>query len=152
MCITERRITMTVCEKVAYIKGLCEGLDIDETKAEGKVLLKIIDLLEDMANDLEDVAAQVEETYEYCEELDEDLGLVEADLYDEDDCDCDCDCCDCDDDDCFEIECPACGRNVLIDADTDPSEVVCPACGEEFDCTCDCCCEEDCEDCPCDEE
>ncbi len=139
---------MTVCEKVAYIKGLCEGLNLDESKAEGKVLVKIIDLLEDMANDLEDVAAQVEETYEYCDELDEDLGLVEADLYGDD-----CDCCDCDDeDDCFEVECPSCGRYVCIDADTDPSDVVCPACGESFDCTCDCCDEEDCEGCPCDEE
>ncbi len=136
---------MTVCEKVAYLKGLCEGLDIDESKAEGKVLVKIIDLLEDMANDLEAVAAEAEEAYEYCEELDEDLGYIEADFYGED-CDCDCDF----DDDCFEVECPACGRNVCIDEDTDPADVVCPACGESFDCTCDCCDEEDCDCCSCD--
>ena len=143
---------MTVVEKVAYIKGLCEGLALDEKNAEAKVLLKIVDLLDDMANDLEDVAALVEDVHDYCEELDEDLGYVEADLYeDEDECDC-CDC-DCDDlDDEFEVECPACGELLLIEAEDDPSAIVCPECGETFDCTCDCCDEEDCDCCHCDEQ
>ncbi|MEE1356306.1 MAG: hypothetical protein UHG68_01945 [Clostridia bacterium] len=139
---------MTVIEKVAYIKGLCDGLKLDETSAEGKVLVKIVDLLEDMANDLEDVACQVEDVHEYCEELDEDLGLVESDLYEDDDCDC----CDCDDDEGFEVECPSCGEYVYIDPDMDPSEIKCPECGETFDCTCDCCDEEDCDCCDCDAE
>ena len=134
---------MTVVEKVAYIKGLCEGLALDEKNAEAKVLLKIVDLLDDMANDLEDVACQVQDTYEYCEELDEDLGLVEADLYEDDDCDC----CDCDEDDCFDVECPACGELVCIEEDDDPSDIECPYCGESFDCTCDCCDLEDCDEC-----
>ena len=144
---------MTVIEKVAYIKGLCEGLALDESNAEAKVLLKIVDLLEDMANDLEDVACQAEDAYEYCEELDEDLGYVEADLYDDgddDDDDCDCDCCD--DDDCFEVECPSCGAYVYIDVDDDPSDIKCPECGESFDCTCDCCDADDCDCCDCDED
>lgn len=138
---------MTVIEKVAYLKGLCDGLDLDQNTAEGKVLVKIVDILEDMANDLEDVACQVEDTYEYCEELDEDLGLVEADLYEDDDCDC----CDCDDEG-FEVECPACGEYVYIDPDMDPSEIECPECGEIFDCTCDCCDADDCDCCDCEDK
>ena len=142
---------MTVIEKVAYIKGLCEGLALDETKPEAKVLAKIIDVLEDMANDIEDVAALAEDAYTFCEELDEDLGYVEADIYgDEDECDCDCDC-DCDDDE-FEVECPSCGELLLIEADDDPSAIVCPECNATFDCTCDCCDEDDCDCCHCDAE
>ena len=144
---------MTVVEKVAYIKGLCEGLALDESNAQAKVLLKIVDLLDDMANDLEDVALQVADVHDYCEELDEDLGYVEADLYEEDG---ECDCCDCDDydfdDDEFEVECPGCGELILIEPEDDPSAIVCPECGETFDCTCDCCDEEDCDCCHCDEE
>ena len=139
---------MTVIEKVAYLKGLCEGLSLGENTPEGKVLLKIVDILDDMANDIEDVACQVEDAIEYCEELDEDLGLVEADLYENED---ECGCCDCDDDE-FEVECPSCGELVLIEAEDDPSAIVCPECGETFDCTCDCCDAEDCEGCTCDEE
>ena len=81
------------------------------------------------------------------EEIDEDLGVVEEDVYcddDGDDCDC-CDCCDCEDDDCdccdcdcdcdcecFEIECPACGETVCFDSTIDPEDLACPACGAKI--------------------
>ena len=37
-------------EKVAYLKGLSDGLDIEESTKEGKLLISIIDVLEDFAN------------------------------------------------------------------------------------------------------
>ena len=37
-------------EKVAYLKGLADGLDIDETTKEGRLLISIIDILEDFAD------------------------------------------------------------------------------------------------------
>ena len=37
---------MTISEKVAYLKGLADGLDLDqETSKEGKLIAKIIDVL-----------------------------------------------------------------------------------------------------------
>ena len=48
---------MTVTEKVSYLKGLAEGLGIDETQKEGKIIKAIIDVLDDVAftvADLED--------------------------------------------------------------------------------------------------
>ena len=40
---------MTISEKVAYLKGLADGLDLDqETSKEGKLIAKIIDVLEDV--------------------------------------------------------------------------------------------------------
>ena len=40
---------MKISEKVAYIKGLAEGLSLDEKTPEGKVLASIIDVLDDLS-------------------------------------------------------------------------------------------------------
>ena len=49
---------MDICEKIAYIKGLAEGLNLDESKPELKVINAILDLLDDISysvNDMEDL-------------------------------------------------------------------------------------------------
>ena len=136
---------MSVSEKVAYLRGLMEGLDLDENSKEGKLFAAIVDALDEMASeisdleeDIEDVEDDLDELEEYIEEVDEALGDVEEFVYDiEDDCDCccdddDCDCC-CDDDcDCdgefFCAMCPSCGEKIYFDESCDPEEVVCPSC------------------------
>lgn len=71
---------MELTEKVAYIKGLCEGANLDLTgSAEGKVLAMILDVLEDMANEVEDLNGEVTELYDVTDELTE----VVEDLDDE---------------------------------------------------------------------
>ena len=119
---------MSVSEKVAYLRGLMEGLDIDEDKKEGKMFAAIIDALDEIASDLSDFDEDLADIQDYVEELDEDLGDVEEFVYecfDDDDCDC---CCD---DDCIEVECPACNETVCIGFDeiNDDGEVDCPCCG-----------------------
>ncbi len=133
---------MTLNERASYIKGLVEGAEIDTTKGEGKIIAALLDLVSNMAVTIEDLEDEIETLYDYCDELDHDLGEVEECLLDDecdcdcDDCDCDCDDCDCccDEDDFFEIECPACGDTVYLDSTIDPEELVCPACGEKFEC------------------
>lgn len=136
---------MTLTERTAYLKGLCEGLKLDEQKPETRLINEIISLLDDMALSVSGLEEDCDTLHDYIEEVDEDLGEVEELLYDdEDECDCDeCDCDDCDDDDCFEVVCPSCGETVCFDSDIDLDELVCPACNEKFDCECDddeCCC------------
>ena len=46
---------MTASEKVAYIKGLIEGMELDTEKGQGKLLAAIADVLEDLALGLDDV-------------------------------------------------------------------------------------------------
>ena len=46
---------MDICEKIAYIKGLAEGLNLDETTKEGKILAAVIDLLGDITDDSTDI-------------------------------------------------------------------------------------------------
>ena len=96
---------MSVSEKVAYLRGLMEGLDLDGDSKEGKLFAAIVDALDEMASeisdleeDIEDVEDDLDELEEYIEEVDEALGEVEEIVYDfDDDCDCccddDCDCC-----------------------------------------------------------
>ena len=149
---------MTILEKTAYIKGLCEGLELDKKdSAEAKVIKALLDLCQDMAEEIDALGSDVEDLIDYCEELDEDLGDVEEvlledeeeyDEYDDEDewddecCDCDCDCddCDCDcccDEDYFEIVCPSCGETVCFDDSVNAEELICPACGSELGCIVD---------------
>ena len=87
---------MDICEKIAYIKGLAEGLSLDETTKEGKILAAVIDLLGDITDEICEIEDGCDELMEQIDAVDEDLSAVEDIIYgeDEDDC-CDCDdCCD----------------------------------------------------------
>ena len=76
---------MMLSDKVAYLKGLMEGLDIDSSTKEGKVLKIMAEILEDMAGAVEDIAHEVNEVVELVDIIDKDLGDVEEDIYDFDD-------------------------------------------------------------------
>ena len=88
---------MELSKKVAYLKGLMEGLKIDDSTNEGKILTIMADILDEMSATVEDIAEEVDETVELVDTLDEDLGEIEELIYgdddDDDDCDCDDDCC-----------------------------------------------------------
>ncbi len=149
-------------EKVSYLKGLADGMQINDTTNEGKLLKAIIDVLDDVALAVEDIEEIQEELIEQVDEMDEDLAEVESLLYDEEDeedeCDCDCEECDEDDEDeedegiIAEFDCPHCGKSVnLADAFMKKDSVLCPHCDKEIEIewSCDC---EDCEECEDDED
>lgn len=145
---------MDICEKIAYIKGLAEGLKIDDSTNEGKVLTAIIDLLGDITEEICDIEESCEEIIEQIDAVDEDLADLESFIYEDDedddeDCDCDCDC-DCCDDEVYEIECPACNDTIYLDADMLEEEgMVCPNCGTDLEFDFEGC---DCEGCECGQE
>ncbi|MFR3309146.1 MAG: CD1247 N-terminal domain-containing protein [Christensenellales bacterium] len=109
-------------EKVAYLRGMLEGMKFDADSDMGKIVLKLIDIVDDLAHDLTDAEERADVMADYIDELDHDLGEVEEYVYG-DDCDCcdddDCDCCcdDDDDDDLYELECPNCGDKIYITED-----------------------------------
>ena len=110
---------MTISEKVAHLKGLIEGMELEDSK-NTKLIKAIADILEDLSYDLEDVQDSLAEVGEQVEMIDEDLENLENDYYDYDEDDDDC-CC-CGDDDCYEVECPACGEHLEFDFDEDKEE------------------------------
>ncbi len=129
---------MDLSEKVSYLKGLMEGLNVDESTKEGKILTVMADILSDVALSVEDMQDQVDEVVEVVDMLDEDLGEIEKDYYDFDGCcDDDCDCYDDeDDDDIYEVVCPTCGDTICLNEGMlEEGSMTCPGCGEllEFD-------------------
>lgn len=129
-------------EKVAYLKGLAEGMEIDSTKNEGKMLLKIIDVLDEIAATVEELDEEVLDNTERMEEVEDCLDDVCEAVYG-DECD-ECDGC-CDDDfeddfdddedmDFYEVECPSCKEKVYFDEDMINDEVlICPNCNEKIE-------------------
>ena len=161
-------------KKISYLKGLADGLKIAEKDNEGKVMIQIIDILDEMAQKMADLEYGLSETDYVVDELDESLAALADDVYADFDDDDDMDFDDDDDDDfgdfdddefyddfdddseLFELECPNCGEDVMIDFDMldDGNSIVCPNCHEEieleieYDCDCG---DEDC-DCGHDED
>lgn len=126
---------MTNKEKVAYIRGLAEGLELDENKKEVKVINAIIDLLDDMAASVSDMQDSFDDMADQLDAVDEDLGSLEEDFYeDEDDGDEDGDD---DEGDCYyEVTCPNCHETICLSEDIiEDGQMDCPNCGEtlEFD-------------------
>ena len=109
---------MTVTEKVSYLKGLAEGLGIDENEKNGKVIKAIIDVLDDLAFTVADLEDGFDELIEQVDAIDEDLGSLEDDFYedeDEDDYDYEDDDEELDDEELYEVTCPSCGaKNQVI--------------------------------------
>ncbi len=118
---------MSIVEKVSYIKGLLEGLNLDEKKPEVKVINSIVDLLDDISSEVSDIQTSLDGFVEQLDEVDEDLGNLEEDFY----------CLDDEDDDFFyEVTCPTCKETVCLSKSAlDEGEIECPNCGEnlEFD-------------------
>lgn len=134
---------MTIIEKVAYLKGLADGLDLKEKPSkEAKILLAVIDVLDDICFSIEDLEEASTLLTEGLDVVSEDLEDVEAILFgeddeDDDDCCCGGDCkCGHDDEEneiYFQMPCPNCEEDLDIDdLVLECGEVVCTNCGDIF--------------------
>ena len=74
---------MEITEKVAYLKGLAEGMELDTEKKVGKLLSAIIDVLDDIALELEDVKDEQSELADGLDAVSDDLEDVENVVFDE---------------------------------------------------------------------
>ena len=132
-------------EKAAYLKGLIEGLGIDETTKEGKVIKVMSELLGELAEAVDGIDEDVSRVYDQINDISEELEDLEADLYeddDEDDEDDESEEDDADEDDnadvagepYYEVACPACGKTVYVsEDDLDAGEAICPSCKVAFE-------------------
>ena len=129
---------METTESLGYLKGLLDGLDLDENKKETKVFKAIVDVLTNLTEDVDDMTEGMELLAEQIDGVEDDLADLEEYVYDDDDDCCGCDCCG-DDDDEYEVTCPNCGEDIVVDYDTVmEGNFECPNCGEtlqfEFEC------------------
>jgi len=118
---------MTISEKVAYLKGLAEGLNLDTEKSkEGKLISVMIGILEEIGLSIEDLEENSQALGEEIDVLSDDLADVESIVYDEDEDDED-------EEDGFEVECPNCDEPLFIgDDELAEGVVVCPNCDTRF--------------------
>ena len=126
---------MTISEKVAYLKGLAEGLNIDTDKSkEGKLINVMIGILEEIGLAIEDLEENSLALGEEIDVLSDDLADVEAVVFDdEDEDDYDEDDEEEYDDDWFEVECPNCDEVLVVDEDAlEEGYIKCPNCESEY--------------------
>ena len=130
---------MEILEKVAYMKGLAEGLGLDTKSKEGKLLKVIMDILDDIALELQDIHAEQGELEEGLDAVSDDLEYVEDLLFGEDDEEDEAEY-ELDDlgedEDCYATTCPTCEETIYFDESVlEDGEVICPNGGEklEFD-------------------
>jgi ribosomal protein S27E len=127
-------------ERMAYIRGLTAGVDLNHTTPEGRILVEMMDLMHQMVKSIDLLQDSQGNMEEYVAAIDEDLTDLENDFYDEyDEAFGDFEVTDSDSDDDMhinyvEMECPNCQETVFVDQDVfnDDAvvEVLCPECHE----------------------
>ncbi|MGI6529123.1 MAG: CD1247 N-terminal domain-containing protein [Clostridia bacterium] len=139
-------------ERVSYLKGLADGMNISSDTSEGRLLREIIEVLDDIAMTVEELEDDFATT---ADDLEDRTEFLESVLFDDDE---DEDYFDYDDEDIDTIVCPACKGIITFSEDQvneDFTVFTCPACGEEIElelydddecCMCDICGDYDDED------
>ena len=120
---------MTISEKIAYLKGLAEGLNLDTEKSkEGKLISVMIGILEEVGLSIEDLEENAHALGEEIDALSDDLADVESVVFEDDEEDSgDYD------DDWFEVECPNCEEPLIIDDKALADGFIqCPNCETKF--------------------
>ena len=104
---------MKSTERVSYIRGLTEGLELDTDKKEVKVINAIIDLLDDLSSSVSEIEDDLNDMSDQIDAIDDDLGSLEDDFYDADEED------ECENDGCYyQVTCPNCNETVCLSEDT----------------------------------
>ena len=128
---------MELNEKVAYIMGLMDGLELDLTTKEGKVLAAVVEALEATAKKVSSMDEEVGDLYDEVDAISEDLSNVEDYIWDdgeEEEDDEDEEEPEEYEDGLYEITCPACGEVVCVDEEMLTDEnLACPNCGTKFE-------------------
>lgn len=122
-------------ERVSYLKGLAEGMQISDNTNEGKLLKSIIDVLDDFALAVEDLEELNDQIGEQIDSLDEGLADVEKVVFEDEDGDDE-------EEEFIEVECPHCHEEINLDMDLleDNDSFECPNCHEKIDVEWDCDC------------
>ncbi len=115
-------------EKVSYLQGVADGMEIDTTTKEGKLLMMVIDLLGEFAEAYDELDMDLGSLEEYVEDVDADLANLEnyvedldEELFEEEW------------DDFFDNEyvCGTCEDTYSLDeVNMEADELKCPVCGD----------------------
>ena len=107
---------MKLTEKMSYLKGFIDALDIQKDTKEWKVIEQMTSVMDEMVVYIEDLQNQVDELSELCDDDDLNEGFEE-------------------DNQLYETTCPTCGRTIILDESMLEEGGVECSCGQslEFD-------------------
>ncbi len=114
---------MLADEKVAYLKGLADGIKLDASSDEGKLIYAVIESFESVLAEIDILREEQSDLSQLLDAVSDDLSDVEELLSDDDGAR-------------YEATCPACQETVYFDESVlEEGEIVCPNCGRklEFD-------------------
>ena len=127
---------MTIIEKVAYIQGLYDGLGLDgEKSGEARILAELLDVRREVGMQLDGMDAAIDQFDEELDALGDSVADLEEAVFDDEEEDEDFTGFEDEDDeeDFFEIPCPTCGEDLVVDDESLAAGVVdCPVCGGKF--------------------
>jgi DNA-directed RNA polymerase subunit delta len=101
----------SVKSRIAYLRGLMDGLGIKDDSKESRVMIEIVNVLDEISEKVEAIEDSQSEFEDYLNSISEDLNDIEDDFYDE------CDDEDCNFDDFIELECSNCNETVYVEED-----------------------------------
>ena len=111
------------------MKGLAEGIGLDVKSKEGKLLKVMMDILDDVALELQDIRDEQGDLEEGLDAVSEDLADVEGYLFDQEEEDEDEE-----EDEVYQTTCPNCDEEIFFDESIlEDGSVLCPNCGEELE-------------------
>lgn len=122
-----------ITDRTSYLRGLAEGLNIDKEKAENKLMLEMLNVMDEMAQKIQELDTDLDELDEYVAAMESDLSDVEDLLFSDgegDDAEEDFD----EEDEEIAVTCPHCGKEFTIETDdvNFEDDVLCPACGKSI--------------------
>ena len=125
---------MTISEKVAYIQGLFDGLKLDTEKSgEARILSEVLDVLREVGQQLDGMDAAMDQFDEELDALEDTVSELEDAVFEDEDEDGDGGFGGDEEEDFFEIPCPTCGEDLVVDDEALAAGVVdCPVCGGKF--------------------
>ena len=75
---------MHFSEKISFLKGMAEGMQLQNHTKEGRLILELLDLIDDLIVEFERSVDRQDELHDYIDAIDEDLLDLESLVYDED--------------------------------------------------------------------
>ena len=120
-----------ISDRVSYLQGLAEGMELDGESKTGRLLKAVIDVLGDVAKELQRLEDEQNDLDEYVGSIDDDLAEVEEAVFDDDEEEEEGGEED-EDDELIECECPHCGNTIYFDAEAFDlaDDHNCPECGK----------------------
>lgn len=125
---------MTITEKVAYIQGLFDGMRLDTEKSgEARILSEVLDVLREVGQQLDGMEASMDQFDGDLDTLEDAVAGLEEAVFEEDGQEAGLDGSDGEEEDFFQIPCPTCGEDLVVDDEALAARLVeCPVCHGKF--------------------